>query len=281
MNLIFKETLQKSCLVLTDFSCADGRNLLEESNLYKILWVKKDIDSLLIDGCTYTLKKDEFIFCTPLNVIEIALTRQAIVSVVFNREFYCIRDNDDEVSCNGLLFYGSSSPVIIMPDASERKIFEQIYAVIEEELIERNRSHGEMLRVMLKRLIIKSTRLIETRSRPQGEASDRLEVIRAFHILVEKNFKTHHKLTNYAILMQKSPKTISNIFSEHSTTTPLQVINERVFVEARRLLLYSKKSIVDISTTLGYKDASHFSKFFKRNAGLSPIKFKNKFLKNQ
>jgi len=281
MNLVFSESLERSRMVLTDFSCADGRNLLEESNLYKIIWVKEDIDSLLIDGCTYTLKKDEFIFCTPLNVIEIALTRQAIVSVVFNREFYCIRDNDDEVSCNGLLFYGSSSPVIIMPDASERNVFEQIYAVIEEELIERNRSHGEMLRVMLKRLIIKSTRLIETRSRPQGEASDRLEVIRAFHILVEKNFKTHHKLTDYAILMHKSPKTISHIFSEHSTTTPLQVINERVFVEARRLLLYSKKSIVDISTTLGYKDASHFSKFFKRNAGFSPIKFKKKFLKNQ
>lgn len=280
MNLVFEESVDDGFFALTNFTCANGRKLLKDSSLYKIIWAKDDIGNIMIDGCDYKFEKDQLIFCTPLNLIEIPLEHNALVSVVFNREFYCIRDNDEEVSCNGLLFYGSSSPAIIMLEDADKQVFEDLYAIIKEELIKKNRSYGEMLKVMLKRLIIKSTRMVETLSSKKGETSEQKEIIRAFHILVEKNYKTHHKLTDYATLLHKSPKTLSNIFSEYSNTTPLHVINDRLIVEARRLLLYSNKSIKDIAALLGYTDAGHFSKFFKINIGVSPKSFKKESLEN-
>lgn len=280
MNLEHKGGLDNSCINLTDFTCADGRKNLKGKKLYKIIWAKDDIEGVLIDGCRYTLEKNQLIFCTPLNVIDIPIDHNELISVVFNREFYCIRDNEEEVSCNGLLFYGSSSPTIIMLDENEKKEFKDIYAIIEDEFMEKDRSYAEMLRTMLTRLLIKSTRLVETRLNGQGWVSKKIETIREFNILVEMHFKTHHKLKDYAILLQKSPKTLSNIFSEHSDTTPLHVINERIFVESKRLILYSNKQICDIASILGYKDAGHFSKFFKKNAGISPLKFKKESFKN-
>ncbi|WP_432412756.1 helix-turn-helix domain-containing protein [Rasiella sp. SM2506] len=280
MNLVFKEPIDNSHLTLTDFSCAEGRGLLNGHEFYKIIWAKEEVNSILIDGCAYTFGKNQLIFCTPLNTIEMSHEHNALISIVFNREFYCIRDNDEEVSCNGLLFYGSSSPMVIMLDDTEKKLFKEIYTIVEEELLKENRSQGEMLRVMLKRLIIKSTRLIETKfGAPEGTL-DRKETIRAFNVLVEKNFRTHHKVTDYATLLKKSPKTVSNVFSEYSDTTPLQHINERIILEAKRLLLYSNNSIKDISKIIGYNNASHFSNFFKKNVGISPLRFKKELQKN-
>lgn len=280
MNLSNKNPIDSSFMTITDFTCADGRENLKESNVYKIIWIKDDIENVMIDGCIYAFEKNQLIFCTPLNMIEIPQEHNALISVVFNREFYCIRDNDEEISCNGLLFYGSFSPTVIMLQNKEIESFSKIYNMMEKEMVDNNRSYIEMLRVLLTQLLIKSTRLLETRSIEKGVNPQKVEIIREFNILVEKYFKTHHQLKDYASLLQKSPKTISNVFSEHSDTTPLHIINERIFVEAKRLILYSKKPISEVASMLGYTDAGHFSKFFKKKAGISPLNFKKELLKN-
>ena len=54
------------------------------------------------------------------------------------------------------------------------------------------------------------------------------------------------------------------------------VINERILLEAKRLLLYSDKPADEIAIELGYKSLSHFSKFFKKHEGVSPTAFKKR-----
>jgi len=110
------------------------------------------------------------------------------------------------------------------------------------------------------------------------KGSSQLNVIRQYNVLVEKHFREYHTVQDYAKLLFKSPKTLSNIFPKFSDKSPLMVINERILLEARRLLIYSDLTTNDISMDLGYKDPSHFSKFFKKHIGLTPTNFrKNKF----
>jgi AraC-like DNA-binding protein len=100
------------------------------------------------------------------------------------------------------------------------------------------------------------------------------DVVRDFNFLVENNFKTRHVLSEYATLMNKSSKTISNIFSKIGSKTPLQYIQDRKMLEARRLLQYSRKQIQEIAYEIGYNNIQTFSRFFKNNEGISPSKFK-------
>lgn len=101
-----------------------------------------------------------------------------------------------------------------------------------------------------------------------------LDSIRKFNVFVETHFRTKHQVSDYAEMLFKSPKTLSNLFKKYNDKTPLTVINERIILEAKRLLLYSEKTAEEISYELGYKEASHFSKFFKKKVGKSPIEFK-------
>jgi AraC family transcriptional activator of pobA len=74
-------------------------------------------------------------------------------------------------------------------------------------------------------------------------------------------------------MLNKSPKTLSNLFRKISDKSPLQFIHSRRMLEARRLLLHSTSSIKEVAYELGFEDLQTFSRFFKREEGKSPTAF--------
>lgn len=228
---------------------------------------------ITIDGYVLALETNQVLFCTPLNILEIPLDT-GLISIVFNREFYCLRDHDHEVSCQGILFFGSSLPPVINLNKAEIASFESMFLIFKEEFDTRDQIQGEMLRVLLKRLLIKSTRLIAEKTDTSKLSISQRDVVRKFHILVENHFREKHQVSDYADLLSKSPKTLSNLFKKVGYESPLKIINDRIILEAKRLLLFSDKNADEIGYELGYKEAAHFSKFFKSHTGLPPARFK-------
>lgn len=278
MNFKFSKTPEQGSLILTDFNCSSFEKQLGTGDFYKIIWAKEQDIEVGIDGYSIILKKNHVLFCTPYNTLHIQPYLKGVVALTFDREFYCIRDHDHEVSCNGFLFLGSSSPAIVDLTERESKSFELLFMFFEEEFQTSDHIQGEMLRVLLKRLLIKSVRLLKTNLvEPEMEQSS-IDVIRQYNLLVEAHFREKHKVVEYADLLNKSPKTLSNLFARYNNKTPLQVINDRIIIEAKKLLLLSDKSSKEIAYSLGFNEASHFSKFFKNKEGLSPINFKNNSL---
>jgi len=278
MNFRYSKPPEQGSLVLTDFNCASFEKRLGTGDFYKIIWAKDNDVTIGIDGYSVTLEKDQVLFCTPFNMIQIEPFLKGVTSLIFDREFYCIRDHDHEVSCNGFLFLGSSAPTMVKLTKKERKSFEVHFMFLEEEFETHDLVQGEMLRVLLKRLLIKSVRLLKKTIVDPSLEQPKVDIIRQFNLLVEANFKERHKVAEYADLLNKSPKTLSNLFAKYNNKTPLQVINDRIVLEAKKLLLQSQKSSKEIAYSLGFSEASHFSKFFKNQSGVSPIHFKKNTL---
>ncbi len=264
---------------VTDFSCQPSLELLNKKGLYKIVWCRETAAEILIDGYSVHLKKDQVIFCTPLNVMQVKEGTKGIISFVFNREFFCLQTHDDQVSCNGLLFFGSSQPQIVSLKEKEKKLFNMILEFFKEEFSIKDHIQGEMLRTLLKRLLIVATRMIRQELPQPNLPTTQMDIIRKYNLLVEEHFHELHQVKDYADLLFKSPKTLSNLFKKYGEKSPLAVINNRILLEARRLLLYSDKTNEEIANNLGYKDAGHFSKFFKNNEGISPMAFRSERLK--
>ena len=196
----------------------------------------------------------------------------------FNREFYCIVDHDQEVSCAGLLFYGTKGRVVVTLDAEERRRFELLLAVFEDEYREADNLQGEMLRMLLKRLIVKLTRLYKAQHLGDGALpTDDLDAVRQFGLLVELHFRELHQVQDYADLMHKAPKTLANLFGKHAARTPLQVIQERIALEARRMLIYTDQTAAEVGYALGFDEPAHFSRFFRRAVGEAPGAFRKAY----
>ena len=133
----------------------------------------------------------------------------------------------------------------------------------------------EMLQMMLKRILILCTRVYRNQINFQVLENGNVDIIRDFNFLVEKHFRDKHNVAEYADLLNKAPKTLSNLFKKIGEKTPLQFIQDRLMLESRRLLRYTDKDISQIGYELGFNDVQSFSRFFKKQEGASPLEFRN------
>ena len=183
-------------------------------------------------------------------------------------------DHDIEVSCKGLLFFGASQlPIITVPD-EDVDHFETLWKMFTIEMRLDDNLQISMLQMMLKRYLILCARLFKDQYEFPKE-KDNTDLIREFNFLVEKHFKSKHTVAEYADLLNKSPKTISNTFSKLSSKSPLQYVQDRKMLEARRLLSYTDKQVKEIADEIGFEDIQAFSRFFKKQEGVSPSDYKN------
>jgi AraC family transcriptional regulator, transcriptional activator of pobA len=58
--------------------------------------------------------------------------------------------------------------------------------------------------------------------------------------------------------------------------TPKQLIDERVCLEAQRLLVHTRWPLTRICAELGFCEPTNFVKFFRRTTGQTPEQFRRK-----
>ena len=68
--------------------------------------------------------------------------------------------------------------------------------------------------MLLKRLIIICTTLAKEQYILKKLQYDQVKIIRKFNVLVDSHYKTKRKVSDYAELLFKSPKTLSNLFAQ-------------------------------------------------------------------
>ena len=253
-----------------------NKSLLEDKSLYKFIWVQEGFVEAEIDHVSVRLEKDEIISLTPLHHIEIKETAGEYLSLLFNSNFYCIYGHDDEVSCNGFLFNGSSEIMRLKLTAAQSAALYGISDIFRNECSVEDDLQEEMLRIVLKRFIITCTRIAREKFSVSREKEKSFDIVRRFYVLVDNHFKEKKQVRDYAELLCRSPKTLSNLFAGYGLPAPLRVIHQRIETEARRLLLYTDKSAKEIGDILGFEDLAAFSRFFKKMSGESITEFRSR-----
>jgi AraC-like DNA-binding protein len=278
MKHIFNNSKDKGQInLLLEESSFEQNYFLQQADFsfHSIAWNRGPAQVINIDEVQYVFAQNA-ILPIMLNQSFSFENMEQIVLWQFNREFYCIANHDAEVGCVGFIFFGPSPTMFVSLSQEDIEMMNSLIMVFEEEFTSMEEIKGEMLRMLLVRLIIKITRLAKKQYLGTEEVvEDKFNLIRKFHLLVEIHFKKERQVNFYAGLLNKSPKTISNYFAMYSKKTPLQVIHERIITEAKRLVYYTDKSIKEIAEDLGFEDVAHFSKFFKNVTSKSPSELRS------
>ena len=240
-----------------------------------VVWNSGSTASFKIDNQHLSLGTNEVIFLTEFHKLD-NFEFDKLNVLQFNRPFHCIEKDDSEVGCRGLLFFGAAQiPKISIP-ADKKKQFSLLWEVFLMEMEEMDHLKLEMLQGLLKRFLILCLRIykIEHKDLPGDDIS--VGLIKEYNYLVEKHYKEFSKVSDYASLLHKSPKTLSNIFGKYLHKTPLQIINERRLLESKRLLKYSDLSVQEIAYEINFSDVQTFSRFFRSMTDTSPTAFRKK-----
>ncbi|OEK09875.1 AraC family transcriptional regulator [Flavivirga aquatica] len=273
MLKIFTEFSTEAILKVGDESLLESYKESKQAGLFTFIRTTASKAEIIVDSIPCTIEPNSILALTTIQYIQY-IKGQNLVVYQFNREFYCIKDHDQEVSCVGLLFFGNvQTPIIKLCEKEQRK-FKILHEVFIDELETKDNIQAEMLRMLTARFIIIATRLLKAKEGFVDTAKNsKIDLLREFNLLVESYFKIEHSVSFYADKLFKSPKTLSNNFAKLNTS-PLQIIHERIILEAKRLLIYSDKSAKEIAYEIGFEDASHLSRLFKKHTGLSPSDFK-------
>lgn len=266
-------------LVLTDRLPQEAQ-LVAAADLYKFVWVRNGSVVVEVDRIPERLGAGDALALSPLQRLRFPRTQGACRALCFNSNFYCIFGHDDEVSCNGLLFNGSAHLVRLHLMVGELARLDDMAADFTSEFAVDDRFREEMLRIQLKRFIIFFTRLARSRFDPTCGKEPGFEIVRRFYVLVDTHFRRKRRVADYASMLCRSPKTLTNLFALYGLPSPRSVIRDRQLAEARRLMLYTDLSAKEIALTLGFADPAAFSRFFRQAGGESVTAYRSRFGQN-
>jgi AraC family transcriptional activator of pobA len=95
-----------------------------------------------------------------------------------------------------------------------------------------------------------------------------------FSMLIERHFKEEKLVTFYASELNLSANYLNILCKRNLGVPATQLIQQRVLLEAKRLLQSTDLSIKEIAFELGFVDHAYFSNFFKSQTSVTPTEFR-------
>ncbi|MFF4343053.1 helix-turn-helix transcriptional regulator [Kitasatospora sp. NPDC001540] len=132
-------------------------------------------------------------------------------------------------------------------------------------------SHLETLRSLLSVIVMRLAHLVDPH-RQGRSGSD--ELFDRFRRAVEEDFTRTHRLESYAARLGYSPRTITRATRQARGCGAKQYIDDRVLLEAKRLLIYTSLPQNTIGKRIGFTHPTAFSAFFRHRTGMTPSEFR-------
>ncbi len=152
-----------------------------------------------------------------------------------------------------------------------------LVAALADDLLRR---HGTEPDPGRDRTMVATARLLlhhvaRTTGRPPPPAGDgQVGLLRAFREELERSYASTRSVAPYAAAIGTSTRTLTRATGALTGLTPKEIIDERVALEARRLLVHTTDPVATIGARLGFSEATNFTKFFTRLVGRSPHDFR-------
>lgn len=257
-------------------SCFDH---IQRLNYYSLIWVQKGEGKVKVDFSEYDFTKDQLLAFAPYQPFMLSSDVAIEGKVIhFHPDFFCIMKHHDEVACNGVLFNNIYEPPYVLIDEAAKATFNMVLEQMKIEMQNPAMAQYELLISYLKIFLITASRLKKEQQSKEFisiEENTAPFILQNLKNFIEQNFKTKHSASDYADLLNISPKALAKITKNHFNKTLTNLIAERIIIEAKRELYLTNKPVKEIAYELGYDDEHYFSRFFKTNAEVSPQMYRD------
>ncbi len=246
---------------------------------YEIMWFQEAGGHHSVDFTDYAIERNTLLFLAPGQVHHFCgETRHKGVLIQFCTDFMRDEHTEEDIFLKYDVFntYDSSPCYVVDSDDVAQRLAMLVSLMEEERQARGTFGHTDMLRSLVRQFLI----LVRRHSRHSAERVH-LDTMKPSHRLfvrfrqrVEHEYTTHHLVKYYADALAVPVRTLSAAVKECAGRSPLAIINGRLLLEAKRLLLHSDLSQKEIAYRLGFDDTSYFAKQFRRLTGVSPMDFR-------
>ena len=274
MNIIFGKNGE--CLIGIEKSINYSLEKPIQLSEYSIILIHNGEGIFNADFGSFNFSGPTILFSTPLQTININYVSNVEYTIIkFHSDFYCIEAHREEVACNGLLFNNIYLEPSLVLSELQHSYFCQLLNQFEEELSDPN-SSDMILKSYLQVVLAKSSTVKLRIMQDDVLCLPKNGKMEQFRLLLDQNFLTLHKPSDYAILLAISSNTLTKNSIKYFGKNPSQLIQDRLILEAKKKLHLTTLSIKEISYLLKFNDEYYFSRYFKKYTKISPQAFRNK-----
>lgn len=229
---------------------------------------------ITVDFAEYSFNGNIVLFSTPWQFLKISSEPQLTMrSLWFHADYYCIEYHKKEVACNGLLFNNIYSQPFIVPEDENFSEIQHLIDKCEQELSYTDNYSQAVARTYLQLILALSSKIKMSYLPPLGEEPVYHPILKFKHLL-EQYYNEERAPSFYAAQLGISPNTFSKKCKAVFHKAPSVLIQERVILEAKKLIHLSFKSMKEIAATLNFDDENYFSRYFKKHTGIAPTAFR-------
>jgi AraC-like DNA-binding protein len=243
---------------------------------YSAIFIRKGKGVYHADFGAFPFDGPVILFSTPFQTLYIESESILLLTLLqFHGDFYCIEYHQAEVACNGLLFNNVYVEPDIILSEEQADMFDALLKEFKSEMRSLN-ANSFVLRTYLQLFLAKSSAIkllsiADNTGHPQKD-----EMMEKFRELIDEHYLTLRKPSDYSSLLRVSPSSLQKHSKKYFKKSPLQLIHERLILEAKKTLHLTRASIKEIAYQLKFSDEFYFSRFFKKYTKLSPQAFREK-----
>ncbi|MCC8391561.1 helix-turn-helix domain-containing protein [Paraburkholderia sp. MMS20-SJTR3] len=149
-----------------------------------------------------------------------------------------------------------------------------LFGLLEQEFRGSARGHIAAGMSLMIALFVQVARLTDAASSTGASVNDRRAAqLKRLRELIAAHVREHQPIDFYAEKLGVTAAQLGRICREELGHSPLSLVNDQLIREAQRDLVYSGSSIKQIAHALGFEDSAYFSRYFRKQTGVTPTEF--------
>ena len=165
--------------------------------------------------------------------------------------------------------------VLKLPESDRSQIADQIAALRDELFSPMVPDRQEMLRAMLRLLLLRLHRGCRAANAQCPQASEtQIRLFTQFVAEVEARSTESRNASDFARWIGVSYKRLNHLCRTFTGRTAKRFIDDLVILECKRILATSDLSVSEIGYRFGFEEPTNFVKYFKTHAGSTPLRFR-------
>ncbi|MBB6274214.1 AraC-like DNA-binding protein [Pedobacter cryoconitis] len=237
-------------------------------DFFEIVWLQNELPLHAVKEDVNPGRGDWIYLIPPYRVHQLNKAGKNGILLSFKRDF--LDEEDKEFYLDIFKIFNIQGEFSCLPLNRENAIeLNKIYQLLDEEYKEQGNSFL-ILKALLKVFLLKLIRIKEHVFTTQDVNQKR---VYEFMMLLEENYQLERNADFYAGKLGLSAKRLNQILKDKLDKTAMQLIHDRIILEAKRQIIHSENTLKEIAYNLSFTDRSYFSRFFKKQTGVAPEDF--------
>ncbi len=255
----------------------DTLTTTHRTDFYHIIWFQKGSPTHLVDFNPIKIKPNTLLFLNK-DIVQRFDNKIKIdgKAILFTDSFFCKTEADTTYLRNNILFNDLFSVSQIQLNNQTNLFAEHLQQMTNELLNSKDNSQADILKNLLHNFLLHSEREKRKQNFIEIKKDANLDYVMLFKDLLEKNYKTQKQVNYYAKAMIISEKRLNQATSKLFGKTPKEIIDDRIMLEAKRILSHTNESVKEICFYLGFEEPTNCIKYFKKHSTITPTEFREK-----